>query len=241
MIQARTFIPREMAPTLRDHLLNFVPMRQNTACATGGNPLPSRKRRMQTSKNRTPRLSAAKEPSLAPSRIVVMGVTGCGKTTVASEIAAKIGARFCDGDALHSLESVAKMQRGEPLDDDDRWPWFARIACFLNGEPTHAVIACSALKKAYRDYLRREVRGVRFLFLDAPRDVITRRVSSRQGHYMPVSLVTSQFAALERPENEDRVTTVSADTPVANIVRTFLAELSATHDTPAGNDQSNER
>ena len=167
-----------------------------------------------------------------PVRIVVMGVTGCGKSTVASEIAARIEARFCDGDTLHSAASVEKMRRGEPLSDEDRWPWFARIAAFLNAEPVSAVIACSALKKAYRDYLRREVGSVRFLFLDASPEITTQRVSARQGHYMPASLVTSQFAALERPDNEDRVTTVSADTPVESIVRMFLAALSATPNTP---------
>ena len=101
---------------------------------------------------RTSRLSTLEEATPEPLRIVVMGVTGCGKSTVASEIAAAIGARFCDGDTLHSPESVAKMRRGEPLADEDRWPWFARIAAFLNAEPAPAVIACSALKKAYRDY-----------------------------------------------------------------------------------------
>jgi len=124
---------------------------------------------------------------------------------------------------------VAKMRRGEPLTDDDRWPWFARIASFLNDGTGNAVIACSALKKAYRDYLRREVGNVCFLFLDASPEITTQRVSARQGHYMPASLVTSQFAALERPDNEDRVTTISADTPVESIVHTFLAELQATH------------
>ena len=176
---------------------------------------------------RTSRLWAPTQATPETLRIVVMGVTGCGKSTVASEIATAIGARFCDGDALHSVESVAKMRRGEPLADEDRWPWFERIAAFLNAEPAHAVIACSALKKVYRDYLRREVTNVRFLFLDASRDVITHRVSGRQGHYMPVSLVTSQFAALERPENEDRVSTMVADLPVESIVLAFLDALSA--------------
>lgn len=170
-----------------------------------------------------------------------MGVTGCGKSTVASRLATKISARFCDGDSLHSEESVAKMRRGEPLSDDDRWPWFARISAFLNDGPSNTVIACSALKKAYRDYLRREVDNVRFLFLDASPEITTQRVSSRQGHYMPVSLVTSQFAALERPDNEDRVTTISADTPVESIVCTFLAGLGAPPDTTAGDAQDRER
>ena len=175
-----------------------------------------------------------------PLRIVVMGVTGCGKTTVASRLAAAIGARFCDGDSLHSPENVDKMRRGEALGDEDRWPWFARIAAFLNDEPTHAIVACSALKKAYRDYLRHEIPRVRFLFLDASREVATHRVSARQGHYMPVSLVTSQFAALERPENEERISTVAADTGVDAIVQGYLAELSvkpgAPQDGTPGND-----
>ncbi len=216
-------------------------MRQNTGDACNGTRQQSWGSGMRTKENKASRLPSPQGTAPESLRIVVMGVTGCGKSTVASEIATRIGARFCDGDALHSAESVAKMRRGEPLSDEDRWPWFARIAAFLNVEPGSAVIACSALKKAYRDYLRGEVENVRFLFLDASPEITTQRVSSRQGHYMPASLVTSQFAALERPENEDRVTTVSADTPVANIVRTFLAELSATYETPAGDDQCNER
>ncbi len=158
-------------------------------------------------------------------RVVVMGVTGCGKSTVGMALAKMIGAGFCDGDALHSEENIAKMSRGEALTDEDRWPWFARIAAFLNSEPGSAVIACSALKKNYRDYLRREVNNVHFLFLDAPPEVVTQRVSKRRGHYMPASLVASQFAALERPDNESRVLTVPADAPMEKIVDAVLAAL----------------
>ena len=154
-----------------------------------------------------------------------MGVTGCGKSTVGTALATVIGARFCDGDALHSAENIAKMSRGEALNDEDRWPWFARIAAFLNSEQGSAVIACSALKKSYRDYLRREVRNVHFLFLDASPEVVTQRVSKRRGHYMPASLVASQFAALERPDNESRVLTVSVGGPMEEIVEAFVAAL----------------
>ena len=160
-----------------------------------------------------------------PVRVVVMGVTGCGKSTVGTALATMIGAGFCDGDALHSVENIAKMSRGEALTDEDRWPWFARIAAFLNSEPGSAVIACSALKKNYRDYLRREVKNVHFLFLDAPPALITQRVSTRRDHYMPASLVASQFAALERPDNEDRVVTAPADAPMEKIVDKVLAAL----------------
>ena len=124
-----------------------------------------------------------------PMRVVVMGVTGCGKTTCALTLAKTIGARFCDGDTLHSPECVEKMRRGIPLSDDDRWPWFGRIAAFLNTDSNNAVVACSALKKAYRDFLRREVRNVRFVFLNASRETVTARVSLRKDHYMPASLV----------------------------------------------------
>lgn len=157
-----------------------------------------------------------------PKRIIVMGVTGCGKSTVAMALAARIGARYCDGDSLHSEENVAKMSRGEPLTDEDRWPWFARIAAFLNADADGAVIACSALKKSYRDYLRREVGNLRFLFLDATPDLVTRRLSARKDHYMPVSLVSSQFAALERPDGESGVTVAPADAPIEVILRAFF-------------------
>lgn len=187
---------------------------------------------MRIRKRKGAGLPARAPESLEPVYLIVMGVTGCGKSTVASALAARIGARYCDGDTLHSAESVAKMRRGEPLTDEDRWPWFSRIAAYLTSGNDSAVIACSALKRAYRDYLRREVRNLRFLFLDASPELTTQRVSARPGHYMPVSLVASQFATLERPENESRVTTVLADTPIDEIVRTFLADLSASATEP---------
>jgi len=162
---------------------------------------------------------------ISPVRVVVMGVTGCGKTTCALTLAKTIGARFCDGDNLHSPECVEKMRRGIPLSDDDRWPWFRRVATFLNTGSHSAVVACSALKKDYRDFLRREVRNVRFVFLDATREIATARVCSRRDHYMPPSLIESQFATLERPINEFGVTVVSADTPVREIVSIFLADI----------------
>ena len=158
-------------------------------------------------------------------RVVVMGVTGCGKTTCALAIAKALGARFCDGDTLHSPECVKKMQDGIPLNDDDRWPWFGRIAAFLNADSGCAVVACSALKKVYRDFLRREVRNVRFVFLDTSREIATARVSLRQNHYMPASLVESQFVALERPEHEPGVTVVPAEASVGEVVSIFLGDL----------------
>jgi gluconokinase len=168
---------------------------------------------------------AAASALAEPVRLVVMGVTGCGKSTVGSAIAAAIGARFCDGDSLHSAVSVEKMRRGEPLTDEDRWPWFGRIATFLNSGESHTVIACSALRKSYRDYLRQGVPNIRFLFLDARPELITQRVATRRNHYMPVSLVESQFATLERPDNERGVTTVPADAQLKDILRCILPDL----------------
>lgn len=167
-------------------------------------------------------------------RVVVMGVTGCGKSTCATAIANAIKGRFCDGDSLHSPDCVEKMRRGIPLNDTDRWPWFSRIAAFLNADSSSAVVACSALKKTYRDFLRREVPDVRFVFLDASCKTVAARVSQRQGHYMPASLVDSQFAALEPPLNEPRVTIVSADAPVAEIVSSVLVSIGAN----TGEDES---
>lgn len=151
-----------------------------------------------------------------------MGVTGCGKSTVGAALAAGLGVPFIDGDSLHSAANVARMSRGVPLDDEDRWPWFDRIIARFHAEPAGAVIACSALKRAYRDYLRAGVPGLRFLYLDAGVDEIMRRVADREGHFMPAALVESQFAALERPEDEAGVVSFAASAPVEEIVRFYL-------------------
>ncbi len=138
--------------------------------------------------------------------IVVMGVSGCGKSSVAAGLAAALGADWIDGDDLHSAESVAKMRAGTPLSDADRWPWLDRIGARL-AEATQGerglVIACSALKRAYRDRLRAAAPGLRFVFLDGSAELIGERLARRAGHYMPAGLLASQLQTLERPGAEE--------------------------------------
>ena len=143
-----------------------------------------------------------------PRRIaaVVMGVSGSGKSTVAVGIAAALSLQFVDGDALHLPRSVAKMQAGIALDDADRWPWLDRIgACLADSarSPRGVVVACSALKRAYRDRIRGAATGVAFVFLDGPADLIESRLAARSGHFMPSTLLPSQLRTLERPADDE--------------------------------------
>jgi carbohydrate kinase (thermoresistant glucokinase family) len=133
-------------------------------------------------------------------RVVVMGVTGSGKTTVAKAIADARGLAFVDGDDLHPPANVAKMSAGVPLTDDDRWPWLDAVGAWLQEHPD-GVVACSALKRAYRDRLRESAAGVVFVHLAAPQSVLTARVERRlveEGHFAGPDLLASQYAALEQ-------------------------------------------
>lgn len=159
--------------------------------------------------------------------VVVMGVSGSGKTTVAKSLAKRLGAVFIDGDDVHTDEARAKMRAGKPLDDADRWPWLDRIGAALAvglHAQSGAVVACSALKRAYRDRLRAAAGpALTFVYLEAEPDVMRRRVGGRSGHYMPATLVDSQFAALEPPLDEPDVMVVSAQADL----ETTLADLAA--------------
>ena len=138
------------------------------------------------------------------SRIVVMGVAGCGKTTIGEMIAARLGAEFRDGDALHPAANIAKMSAGIPLNDDDRWPWLETIGEALGSADGTLIIGCSALKRAYRDHIRKSAGGdVTFIHLVGTRDLITTRMAQRTGHFMPLSLLDSQFASLEPPASDE--------------------------------------
>ena len=135
-----------------------------------------------------------------PDVIVVMGVSGSGKTTVATGIATAMEWEFAEGDDFHPAANVEKMRRGRPLTDDDRWPWLEAIGAWISAKEAageSAVVTCSALRRAYRDVLRRDRPHVRFLHVAAPRGVIADRVEHRAGHYMPPSLLPSQLATLE--------------------------------------------
>lgn len=147
-----------------------------------------------------------------PTVIIVMGVSGCGKSTYAAALAAETGARLIEGDALHSAGNIVKMRAGVALSDDDRWPWLDRIAGAVNAamaEGVPVVATCSALRRAYRDRLRAGVAGrVRFVLLDVPVEELRRRVAARTGHFMPPELLDSQLATLEWPGEDEEVEVV---------------------------------
>lgn len=164
---------------------------------------------------------------------VIMGVSGSGKTTIGRALAERLGWAFEEGDRLHPPANIAKMQRGEPLSDSDRMPWLAAIAKRIdqfrrNGE--NAVISCSALKRAYRDIIIDGRPDVRLVYLDGARELIAARVQARQGHFMPASLVDSQFATLEPPGPDEYPITVPVDLPVPVVVERLVKALS--HEVP---------
>jgi gluconokinase len=157
-------------------------------------------------------------------RLVIMGVSGCGKSSVGAGLAARLGLIYRDGDDLHPAENVAKMRAGVPLTDDDRWPWLDRVGQVLQAEAP-VIVGCSALKRAYRDRIRTAVGGpVTFVHLAGSQEVIAARMALRQGHYMPLSLLDSQFAALEVPGVEEAIA-VSIDQPLDAIVGDILRQL----------------
>jgi carbohydrate kinase (thermoresistant glucokinase family) len=162
-------------------------------------------------------------------RIVVMGVSGCGKSTMAAAIANALGLGMLDGDDLHLPESVAKMRAGIALEDADRWPWLDRIGQHLthtdSGHEAGHVVACSALK-------RRLAAPVQFVFLDGSAELIAHRMALRSGHYMHPELLASQFSALERPEaDEDDVIRLDITRPVGQLLTEALVALQATRAT----------
>jgi gluconokinase len=164
-----------------------------------------------------------------PLALVVMGVSGSGKTTVGQRLAKMTGADFIDGDDLHSSEARAKMANGTPLTDADRWPWLDRIGAALADRAAHPnglIVACSALRRAYRDRLRARVGpALRFLFLQGDKALMRSRVARRTGHYMPASLVDSQFATLEDPRGESEVFTLAADADLDRDLAEALREI----------------
>jgi len=163
-----------------------------------------------------------------PCALVVMGVSGSGKSTVADHLAARLGWRYEDGDRFHPASNVAKMSAGHPLTDEDRWPWLRAIADEidrLSAERERAVIACSALKRTYRDILVHGRDDVRIAFLDGTQDLVATRLAARKGHFMPPGLLASQFITLERPGADERPITVSIDAPVEKIVDDIVSQL----------------
>jgi gluconokinase len=167
---------------------------------------------------------------------IVMGVSGCGKTTVGRLLARELGCEFLDADDLHPEANVAKMANGVALTDDDRWPWLDAIVAAMHERAARgsgAVIACSALKEAYRERLRRgasEVGEVRIVYLKGDAATIASRLASRKGHYMPPALLESQFAALEEPPD---AIVVDIRPSTEEQVRQIAAALQSTSDSAA--------
>ncbi|TWT17550.1 gluconokinase [Luteimonas marina] len=159
---------------------------------------------------------------------VVMGVSGSGKTTLARALAGAWPATFLDADDFHSDEAKARMASGQPLTDDMRRPWVERIAVELQCRVTvgeRVALAFSGLRRAHRDMLREAGLPLRFLFLQGGRDLIAARMRARSGHYMPVSLLDSQFEALESPRGETDVRAIAIDVPPARILEQALSAL----------------
>jgi gluconokinase len=160
--------------------------------------------------------------------LILTGVSGAGKSTIAALLAARLGWTFQDGDSFHPPGNVAKMRAGRPLTDDDRLPWLAAIAAWIGearSSGKSAVIACSALKRAYRDLLVAGHDDVRLVFLKGSRELIERRMAAREGHFMPAALLQSQFEALEEPGADEHAIVVSIEPRPEDVVDAILARL----------------
>ena len=157
-----------------------------------------------------------------------MGVSGSGKTTVAAALAQRLGWQLAEADRFHSPANVEKMRSGIPLTDEDRWPWLAAIAKWIDearasGRP--GVITCSALKRRYREVIMGDRPDVRLVYLKGDYDLIARRMAAREHHYMPLGLLRSQFDALEEPGPDENAVVVPIESPPEEIVEEILAEL----------------
>ncbi|MET4638411.1 gluconokinase [Mycetocola sp. 2940] len=153
-------------------------------------------------------------------QIIVMGVSGAGKSTIGTLIAGAIGVPFVDGDALHPLSNIEKMAGGTPLNDEDRWPWLATVGTTLSdaGEGTGMVIACSALRRAYREAILHHAPATRFVHLSGSKEVLASRLEGRSDHFMPRRLLDSQFVALDPLAEDEPGIVVDIDQPVPAIV-----------------------
>ena len=158
--------------------------------------------------------------------IVVMGVSGSGKSTVGAALARRLDIPFADADSFHPAANIAKMSAGTPLDDDDRYPWLAAVGQWL-ADHERGVMSCSALKRRYRDQLRSHRASVEFLHLTGSPELIGRRQAERTGHFMPSSLVNSQFNALEPLDSDEHGLTIDVGQSIDTIVETVARYLAA--------------
>ena len=177
--------------------------------------------------DKRPMTDPAKRLAL-PVVLVLMGVSGCGKTTIAQILAERLGWAFKEGDALHPQANVDKMAAGHPLDDADRAPWLAKVADWVDARldaGQSGVITCSALKRAYRGLINRRGQGVEFVYLHGSRELIAARLATRQGHFMPQSLLASQFATLEEPGADEPAIRVEIGGAAGTIASDICAAL----------------
>jgi len=163
-----------------------------------------------------------------PMILVVMGVSGCGKTTVGQALAHHLGCEFAEGDQFHSPQNVAKMAAGTPLTDDDRWGWLQTLSARMaqaRAKGQSLVLSCSALRKPYRDILREGAPKAWFVHLHGNIDLLQQRMASRPGHYMPPSLLQSQLDTLEMPEADERVVSLDIATPLSEMVSSVMSAV----------------
>lgn len=166
--------------------------------------------------------------SPAPTTVIVMGVSGAGKSVVAEGLAESTGWTMAEGDDFHPAANLAKMASGRPLDDEDRWPWLQAIADWIDEQEQagrSCVVTCSALKRSYRDLLREGNPSVRFCQLDADTAILLARVEGRRGHYMPPSLLYSQLRSLQPLEDDEPGGRVNAEGDLPDVLRRVLAML----------------
>ena len=164
--------------------------------------------------------------STHPPLVVVMGVSGSGKTTVGAAIAQRLGVPFADADDFHPPENITKMSAGIPLDDDDRRPWLETIAAWLAAHAEQGgVVSCSALKRSYRTILASQAPQSVFVHLHGERDVVAARVAGRPGHFMPAALVDSQFSTLEPLASDEPGVVIDLDQPVDTLVEQSVTAL----------------
>lgn len=158
--------------------------------------------------------------------MVLMGVAGCGKSSVGAALADRLGVAYRDGDDLHPAANIEKMSRGEALTDDDRWPWLAMVGQELASPDGPGIIGCSSLKRRYRDLIRKEAGGpVAFVHLSGSKALIGARMGARAGHFMPTSLLDSQFSALEPPGPDEGAITVDIDQPLEALADLIVKKL----------------
>lgn len=179
--------------------------------------------------------AASLHRSERPRLFVVMGVAGCGKSTVGEALAPGLGGIYFDGDNFHPSENIAKMSRGEPLTDADRWPWLRRIGAEIAAQKGIVVCGCSALRRVYRDVIR-EASGepVLFIHLAGSRELIERRMAARSRHFMPLSLLESQFATLEPPDADEDAVSIEIDASTDEIVARIASQTGENGSWPTG-------